>query len=83
MRLSTRARYGARFMLGLALHYGNGPRLLKDIAREQEISEKYLTQLVIPLKARGLIKASRGAHGGYTLAREPSRVHEDRVVRHA
>jgi len=80
MRLSTRARYGARFMLGLALHYGNGPRLLKDIAREQEISEKSLTQLGIPLKARGLINASRGAHGGYTLAREPSRVTLKEIV---
>lgn len=69
MKLSTRSRYGTRFMLDLALNQSNGPVLLKEISKRQEISEKYLSQLVIPLKSRGLINASRGAHGGYRLAR--------------
>jgi len=72
MKMSTRARYGIRFMFELALHYGKGPIILKDIARDEEISEKYLSHLVIPLKGVGLIQGSRGAHGGYTLARHPS-----------
>ena len=74
MRLSTRSRYGVRFMLELALHYGKGPLILKDIARSEEISEKYLSHLVIPLKGVGLIQGSRGAHGGYLLSRPPARI---------
>ena len=72
MRLSTRSRYGVRLMLGLALNYNKGYTFLKNIAKKEDISEKYLSQLVIPLKARGLIASSRGAHGGYRLAKEPS-----------
>ncbi len=71
MKLSTRGRYGVRLMVDLALHYGNGPIYLKDIAGRQGISEKYLWQLINPLKAAGLVSSTRGAHGGYALAREP------------
>ncbi|MBN2097519.1 MAG: Rrf2 family transcriptional regulator [Candidatus Omnitrophica bacterium] len=71
MRLSTKGRYAARLMLELALHYGKGPMLLRDVAEREEISEKYLGQLVAPLKAAGLISSSRGAHGGYALANAP------------
>ena len=74
MRLSTRSRYGTRLMLELALHYNKGSVFLKDIAREEDISEKYLSHLVIPLKASGLISSSRGAHGGYRLAKSPSHI---------
>ena len=72
MRLSTRSRYGTRLMLELALNYHKGNVYLKDVAREEDISEKYLSHLVIPLKANGLISSSRGAHGGYRLAKSPS-----------
>jgi len=74
MRLSTRARYGTRFMLELALNFDQGNIFLKDIAKKEEISEKYLSQLVIPLKASGLISSSRGAHGGYRLAKPLSQI---------
>ncbi len=74
MKLSTKGRYGARLMLELALHYGQPPVLLKDIAEHQEISMKYLWQLISPLKAAGLIKSSRGAHGGYILAKSPTEI---------
>ena len=80
MRLSTRGRYAARLMLELALCYGRGPTLLKDIAKRQEISEGYLEHLLPPLKIAGLINSSRGAHGGYTLAREPSKINLKEVV---
>ena len=69
MKLSTKGRYGARLMLELALEYGKGPVLLKEVAERQEISEKYLGHLISPLKAAGLINSTRGAHGGYTLAK--------------
>ncbi len=80
MKLSTKGRYGARMMLDLALHYGNGPILLKDIAERQEISEKYLGQLIAPLKAAGLINSTRGAHGGYMLAKEPAQITLKEVI---
>jgi Rrf2 family protein len=74
MKLSTRGRYGVRLMLELALHYGEGPVLLRDIAGRQAISEKYLWHLINPLKTMGLIKSIRGAHGGYVLAKEPAEI---------
>jgi len=80
IRLSTKGRYGARLMLELALCYGKGPVLLKDIAKRQEISEGYLEHLLPLLKATGLINSSRGAHGGYTLAKAPSEITLKEVV---
>ena len=74
MKLSTKARYGARLVLDLAIHYGKGPQFLKDIARRQAVSEKYLWQLIGPLKAANLVNSTRGAHGGYTLAKQPAEV---------
>ena len=80
MRLSTRSRYGTRLMLELALNFSKGTIFLKDIAEKEEISEKYLSHLVIPLKASGLISSSRGAHGGYMLAKSPSQITLKEIV---
>ena len=74
MKMSTRGRYGTRAMLDIALNYGKGPVSLKDMAQRQEISVKYLEQLIPPLKATGLIRSIRGAGGGYTLTRHPSKI---------
>lgn len=74
MKLSTRSRYGVRMMIDLAAHYGDKPVFLKDIAAREVISEKYLSLIVIPLKSAGLIRAVRGAQGGYLLAREPQKI---------
>ena len=81
MKLSTRGRYGVRLMLELALHYGEGPVLLKEIAERQGISEKYLWNLINPLKAAGLINSLRGAHGGYILGRVPEAVTLREILR--
>ena len=80
MKLSTRSRYGTRLMLELALNYNKGPVLLKDISKSQEVSLKYLAQLIIPLKIAGLINSSRGAHGGYFLSRAPKDVKLSEIV---
>ena len=80
MKLSTRARYGMRVMLTLAVHYGRGPMYLKDIAEAEEISEKYLSLLVIPLRQAGLIHSIRGAYGGYSLAKAPSQINLGEIV---
>lgn len=74
MKLSTKGRYSVRFMIDLALHHGQGPILLKEIAERQEISDKYLWQLIPPLKNVGLVTSFRGAHGGYTLAKPPQEI---------
>jgi Rrf2 family transcriptional regulator, cysteine metabolism repressor len=74
MKISTKSRYGVRMMADLADHYGKNPLFLKDIARREDISEKYLSIIVIPLRSAGLIRSIRGAHGGYVLARPPEEI---------
>lgn len=71
MKLSTRSRYGVRMMIALAAAGGDNSVFLKDIAASEDISEKYLSLIVIPLRAAGLLRSIRGARGGYALAREP------------
>jgi Rrf2 family protein len=67
-------------MLDLALKHGKGPIFLKEVSRSQEISEKYLGQIIMPLKAAGLVKSFRGAHGGYTLQRDPDKITVREIV---
>jgi Rrf2 family protein len=74
IRLSTKGRYGARLMLNLGLHYTNGNEavILKNVSDEEEVSIRYLEQIIIPLKINKLVKSIRGAGGGYILSRRPS-----------
>ncbi|MBF0253039.1 MAG: Rrf2 family transcriptional regulator [Candidatus Omnitrophica bacterium] len=74
MKVSTRVRYGMRLMVNLAANYRKGQTLLKDIAENEEISEKYLSQIVLLLKSQGLVNSFRGAKGGYTLAKNPREI---------
>lgn len=74
MKLTTRGRYGVRLMLELALQYGKGPIYMKDIAKEQGISEKYLWKLLKPLNEKGLVHSTRGVKGGFTLAKAPQEI---------
>jgi Rrf2 family cysteine metabolism transcriptional repressor len=74
MRLTTRGRYGARFMLDLAMHYDDGPVILKELAERQKLSAKYLDQLVSGLRKAGLVKTKRGVSGGFKLARRPEQI---------
>lgn len=72
MRLPTKARYGMRAMLDLALNGGERePVLMREIAARQGLPEKYLEQVLIPLRNAGLVRGVRGAGGGYRLARSP------------
>lgn len=71
MQISTKGRYALRLMLDLAMN-GHGELIrIKDIAARQEISEKYLEQIVTSLKRAGFVKSLRGAQGGYSLSMEP------------
>lgn len=74
MKLSTRSRYGLRAILELAMEYGTGPLQIKVIAKRQDISNKYLEQLMAILKSSGLVRSVRGAKGGYILAKEPREI---------
>lgn len=71
MKISTRGRYALRMMLDIAVNAGEGSLSLKSIAQRQEISVKYLEQIVTPLVRSGYVRASRGAQGGYQLCRNP------------
>ena len=70
MKLSTKGRYGLRALIDLAQHGGEGPVSITSIAERQEISERYLEQLMSKLKKAGIIQSIRGAQGGYVLAKE-------------
>ena len=74
MKLSTRTRYGIRAILELAIHYGKGPLQIKAIAKNQDISVKYLEQLIAILKSAGFVRSIRGSKGGYTLAKTPDQI---------
>lgn len=63
------------------MNSGKGPVPLRDLALRQEISAKYLEQLLIPLKGAGLVKSVRGARGGYMLARDPEEISLYDIVR--
>jgi len=80
MRLSTKGRYATRAMLDLALRFDEGPILIRDISKRQEISRQYLEQLFIPLRAAGLVRATRGARGGFTLTRLPSQIKLSEII---
>jgi Rrf2 family protein len=80
LQVSTRCRYGLRLMTALAMNYGNGITLMRDVSRSEGISEKYLGQIIIPLKSAGLVSSQRGAHGGYALARPPADITARDVV---
>ena len=74
MKLSTRTRYGIRAAAELAEHYGRGPVQLKLISKDQDISIKYLEQIISLLKSAGIVSSSRGAKGGYFLAKPPNEI---------
>ena len=71
MRVSTRGRYALRLMLDLAMNNTGEPVRLKDVAKRQEISEKYLEQIISILNKAGFVKSVRGPAGGYSLKRKP------------
>lgn len=81
MKLSTKGRYGLKAMFELALHYGEGPLALRNIAESQNISEHYLEQLIAVLRKNGLAISVRGAQGGYLLSDDPKNITVGDVIR--
>ncbi len=74
MKLTTRVRYGTRALADLAAAYPDGTLSVKEMARREAVSAKYLEQIMSRLKAAGVIVARRGVEGGYALARPPASI---------
>ena len=74
MKISTKGRYGLRILMDLALHQSEKPRLIRDIAKSQQISEKYISRLVIALRRAGMIRSVRGVNGGFHIAMKPEEI---------
>ena len=81
MKISTKGRYALRLMLDVALHSNGAAEPLRDVAQRQEISDKYLEQIVTQLSRAGLVRSVRGAGGGYLLTREPEEYTVGEILR--
>lgn len=81
MKISTKGRYALRLMLDLALHDTGEPTRIRDIAARQEISEKYLEQIISTLNKAGYVKSVRGPQGGYHLTKDPAQYTVGMILR--
>lgn len=81
MKISTKGRYALRMMLDLAQNEEDGAVALKDVAQRQQISKKYLEQIVPVLNQAHLLVANRGYQGGYRLARRPAQYTVGEILR--
>jgi len=81
MRLSTKSRYGVRAVFDIAYHGGGNGVQVKDIARRQEISPRYLEQIFQKLRDAGIIRSKRGPQGGYSLAKMPQNIKVGEIIR--
>lgn len=81
MKISTKGRYALKIMLDLAVNNGKGYISLKDIAERQEISNKYLEQIIAKLNKVGYLQTARGNNGGYKLAKSPEQYKVGDILR--
>lgn len=81
MKISTKGRYALRMLLDLAMHEADGFVALKDIAERQDISKKYLEQIVPLLNKSNLLKTNRGYQGGYMLSKAPDQYTVGEILR--
>lgn len=81
MRISTKGRYALRLMIDLAVNESDEPVRVRDVAERQEISIKYLEQIISSLNKGGLVKSLRGPQGGYRLAKSPSEYTVGEILR--
>ena len=80
MKLSTRSQYGTRALLDIAINGKERPVLLRDIGQRQQISPLYLAHLITPLVAAGILRSTRGARGGVSLAKPPREIKLSEVI---
>jgi Rrf2 family protein len=80
VKVSTRGDYASRALLSLALHGGDGPTSVRDIAERTGLPQPYLEQILLALKGAGLVKSKRGVGGGYVLAKPPREISLAQIV---
>lgn len=83
MKISTKGRYALQLMLDIATHSDGKPVRIKDIAARQNISDKYLEQIIATLNKAGLVKSIRGPQGGYTMTMTPKEYTAGMILRAA
>lgn len=81
MKISTKGRYAIRLMIDIAMNDNGEPVRIKDIAKRQEISDKYLEQIISVLNKAGYVKSVRGPQGGYMLTRKPGEYTAGMILR--
>lgn len=81
MKISTKGRYALRMLIDLAEHKESGYISLKDVAKRQQISKKYLEQIIPIFNHTGMLLTNRGAQGGYKLARTPDKYTVAEILR--
>jgi len=82
VNLSAKSDYAARAVLGSARHYPAGTTVrIEDVAREQDVPIKYIPQILVELKGKGIVRSVRGKEGGYLLGRPPSEITLGDVLR--
>ena len=81
MRLSRRSEYGLRALVDLIRHEGAGPVSLASLAERNRLPAKFLEQIMSTLRHAGIVRTTLGAHGGYTIAADPTTVTIGRVIR--
>src|SRR5579871_3631204 len=79
--LTRKGKYGLKAMIALAKEYGGGPVLTSDLAEQEAIPKKFLENILLALKHRGLVHSRKGPHGGYQLARDPETISVGDIVR--
>ena len=82
MKITYKGDYALKTILDLALHYGEGPVSINELARHADIPIKFLEQILLDLKRGGFVESRRGKVGGYLLARAPSEVKLGEVIRY-
>ena len=81
MKITYKGDYALKTILGLALHYGNSPVTIHELAKQADIPLKFLEQILLDLKRGGFVESRRGKIGGYLLARHPSQIKLGEVVK--
>jgi Rrf2 family protein len=79
--LTRKGKYGLKAMLTLAREYGRGPILISDLAEHDAIPKKFLENILLTLKHRGLVQSRKGPHGGYQIGRPPANISVGDVIR--
>lgn len=81
MKISTKGRYALRLMIDIAMHSAAEPVRIKDIAKRQDVSEKYLEQIIAVLNRAGYVRSIRGPKGGYLLTKQPAEYTAGMILR--